>query len=73
MSFEFNPADEDEHGECRHEIHRLTAELEETADRLATCWLFLDEIARSECMLSPRHAAGELLRKQQAPGWKSPK
>lgn len=23
MSFEFNPADEDPHAECRHEIHRL--------------------------------------------------
>lgn len=23
MSFEFNPADEDPHGECRHYIHRL--------------------------------------------------
>jgi hypothetical protein len=28
MSFEFNPADEDPHGECRHEIHTLQAELE---------------------------------------------
>ena len=23
MSFEFNPEDDDPHGECRHEIHRL--------------------------------------------------
>lgn len=26
MSFEFNPAEEDPHGECRHKIERLTAE-----------------------------------------------
>jgi hypothetical protein len=25
MSFEFNPEDEDPHGECRHEIQRLKA------------------------------------------------
>lgn len=29
MSFDMNPADEDEHGECRHEIERLNAELRE--------------------------------------------
>lgn len=28
MSFEDNPADDDPHGECRHEIHRLNAEVE---------------------------------------------
>lgn len=28
MTFEFNPADEDPHGECRHEIQRLEAENE---------------------------------------------
>lgn len=26
MSFDMNPADEDEHGECRHEIQRLKDE-----------------------------------------------
>lgn len=25
MSFEFNPEDDDPHGKCRHEIHRLQA------------------------------------------------
>lgn len=34
MSFEFNPAEEDPHGECRHEIHRLEAI---NADLLAAC------------------------------------
>ena len=34
MSFEFNPADEDPHGECRHEIHRLQAV---NADLLEAC------------------------------------
>lgn len=29
MGFEDNPADEDEHGQCRYEIHRLEAELNE--------------------------------------------
>lgn len=28
MTFEFNPADEDEHGECRHEIETLQAKLD---------------------------------------------
>lgn len=27
MGFEFNPADEDEHGLCRHEIEQLRAEI----------------------------------------------
>lgn len=29
MSFDMNPADEDEHGECRHEIERLRTTIEE--------------------------------------------
>lgn len=34
MGFEFNPADEDEHGECGQEIKRLNAELTETRQAL---------------------------------------
>ncbi len=34
MSFEFNPADEDPHRECRHEIHRLQKALRKIDKRL---------------------------------------
>lgn len=37
MGFEDNPADEDEHGQCRYEIHRLEAEL--TALREESVWI----------------------------------
>lgn len=36
MSFDMNPADEDPHGECRHEIHALKAEVERLRNRLLT-------------------------------------
>lgn len=36
MSFEFNPADEDEHGECRHEIEQLNALIVELKDVLSS-------------------------------------
>lgn len=29
MSFDMNPADEDPHGECRHEIERLNKQVQE--------------------------------------------
>lgn len=35
MGFEFNPADEDPHGECRHEIHQLQSELTTLRAQLA--------------------------------------
>lgn len=35
MGFEFNPADEDPHGECRHEIQRLKVILAEARRQLA--------------------------------------
>ena len=53
------------------ELQRLRDELEQTADRLAACWIFLDVVARSDNMIAPKHAAAALLRKQQAPGWKT--
>jgi hypothetical protein len=50
----------------------LDAELEATADKLSDCWLLLDEIARNAPKMTIARAACEaLLRKQQAPGWKS--
>lgn len=38
MTFDMNPADEDPHGECRHEIERLTGT---NKTLLAACELFL--------------------------------
>lgn len=40
MSFDMNPADEDEHGECRNEIHKLQeriAELEKFQRKCSIC------------------------------------
>lgn len=53
-----------------HHAAALAEENEQTASRLADCWLLLDAIARSDCLLAPRMAAAAILRKQQAPGWK---
>ena len=52
-------------------VPRQVAELERTADKLSDCWLFLDAVAHSECLLAPRQGAAALLRKQEAPGWKN--
>lgn len=49
----------------------LDEELEATAGKVADCWLFLDEIARRSPCAKMRENAMALLRKQQAPGWKS--
>lgn len=50
MSFEFNPADEDLHGECRSEIHRLTKEndtLRGIASKIMPChYCGVDDIAK---------------------------
>ena len=43
---------------------------EQNADKLSDCWLFLDSLAR--CSDAPISKAAEsILKKQQAPGWKS--
>lgn len=52
-------------------------ELEETAGKLADCWLLLDELARKpdkDLNAATMHAfqqrARQILIKQDAPGWK---
>lgn len=53
MGFEFNPADEDEHGECRHEIVKLRILLqdlhrwflEKSPENYKGCGLYLDVLA----------------------------
>ena len=42
MGFEYNPADEDPHGECRHEIHRLQDEVKHYKALLIACAEQLD-------------------------------
>lgn len=53
MSFDMNPADEDPHGECRHEIQRLETELRalrERCERLETiCVASWESIICNEC------------------------
>lgn len=44
MSFEYNPADEDEHALCRHEIESLRAENAALRDELAR---LREELAKS--------------------------
>ncbi len=44
-------------------------ELEETANKLADCWIFLDALARGEWDRIPQQEAQRILRQQQAPGW----
>lgn len=67
------PPDE---GEMRLQgrVAALEAELESTAGKLADCWLWLDTAARLQdgsCIAIVRKSAERLLRKQQAPGWKT--
>lgn len=45
MNFDMNPADEDPHGECRHEIHRLQ---EINKELLAACESMLRTCGASE-------------------------
>jgi hypothetical protein len=51
-------------------VKELEEELESTADKLSDCWLFLDAVASSDCLLYPRYNAAKLLCRQAAPGWK---
>jgi len=48
MGFEYNPEDEDPHGECRHEIHRLQKELASANAKLHVARDKLSEIACTE-------------------------
>lgn len=48
----------------------MAAEIDRLAGQLSDCWLFLDEIARGETLTIKRRSEA-LLRKQNAPGWKS--
>ena len=49
----------------------IERELEETANKLSDCWLFLDSIARGEWEFIPIDQAKQILQYQKAPGWKS--
>lgn len=46
----------------------LLADNDDLADKLTDCWLLLDRVARTPQL--SRIDAEELLRNQQAPGWK---
>lgn len=50
----------------------LSEELEMTADKLSSVWIWLDSIARGESsdIEYIRKAAASLLINQEAPGWK---
>lgn len=48
----------------------VLAELEDTADKLSDCWIFLDQIARASHTPVSK-ACARLLKKHQAPGWKA--
>ncbi len=46
MAPEFNPADEDEHAECRHEIERLTTEVAAVRNALSNCRMLAGRMQR---------------------------
>jgi len=55
------------------DVTALAREIERLADRLSDAWLLLDEIARNKRWSASddlAERAAELLRRQQAPGWK---
>ena len=51
----------------------LEAELERVSDQLSDCWIYLDMWARSESVTieDVKALCETLLKKQQAPGWKT--
>ena len=59
-----------EHNVNPTNMRLLIGEIERLADQLSDCWLLLDPIARHGIQSIQQQDAVNLLKKQQAPGWK---
>jgi hypothetical protein len=54
------------------DVHKMRLEIERLSELLSDSWLFVDSVARDNRLpTAVNDQAVQLLRKQQAPGWKT--